>query len=252
MYKKLLPLLIIVIAIVLLFGIFSFFNFLLEKSEDELIQKIGSIELPKKYKNTDTTDVSLIDIITNTDFSVAYSISHQPFENQLSMNEALQISKSTIMEFIQNGIILNANDIENRIENEKNYSLSLHTRIDNINPLYSLWYIKYDDDKLHIYIYLNAITGNILKLLVIEDDLENSKQNLNIKSQEEILNLYVEYLKLEDLKTDLSVYNLYDETYATCKLKNTNMYLTTSSYILNEKNYYLSISFTNDTQVFNN
>ena len=239
MYKKLLPLLIITIAIILL-----------EKSEERLIQKTGKIELPKDYKKTDTTDVSLIDIITNTtDSSIAaYGISHQPFENQLSMNEALQISKNTILKFIQNGIILNANNIKNRIENEKNYSLSLNTKIENINPLYSLWYIKYDDDKLHIYIYLNAITGDILKLLVIED-LENSEQNLNIKSQEEILNLYLEYLKLEDLKTE---YNLYDETYARCKLKNTNIYLTTS-YMLNEKNYYyLSIGFTNDTKLFDN
>lgn len=248
MSKKLLPLLIIVIAIIILFGNFILFSFLLEKSENELIEKTGRIELSKKYIKSDSTNVSLIDIITNTASSLSYGISHQPFENQLSMNEAMQISKSTIIKFIQNGIILNINDIEKKIENEKNYSLSLRTKIeDNINPLYSLWYIEYNDDKLHIYIHLNAITGNVLKLLVMEN-FENSKQNLNIKSEEEILNLYLEYLKLEDLKTDLSVY---DENYARCRLKDTNVYLTTS-YVLNEKNYYLSIGFTNDIQLFDN
>jgi len=174
MCKKLLLLLIIVISIIILFGNFVFFNFLLKKGEDELIQKTGSIGLSKSYIKSDYTDVSLIDIIANTASPLSYGISHQPFENQLSMKEAIQISKSTIIKFVQNGIILDINDIEKRIENEKNYSLSLNTKIENINPLYSLWYIKYDDDKLHIYIYLNAITGDILKLLVIED-LENSE-----------------------------------------------------------------------------
>ena len=167
------------------------------------------------------------------------------------MNEAIQISKSTIIKFVQNGIILNTNDIERRIENEENYTLSLSTNVADhtiqLNPLYSLWYIEYTDDKLHIFIYLNAITGDILRLIILED-LENSEQNLKIKSQKEVLNLYLEYLKLENLKTDFSADN---ESYAKCRLKNTNIYLTISSTI-SKKNYYLSINFTNDTKVFDN
>lgn len=250
MCKKLLLLLIIVISIIILFGNFVFFNFLLKKGEDELIQKTGSIGLSKSYIKSDYTDVSLIDIIANTASPLSYGISHQPFENQLSMKEAIQISKSTIIKFVQNGIILDINDIEKRIENEKNYSSSLSTKVDNtiqLNPLYSLWFIKYDDDKLHIYLYLNAVTGDVLRLVVTEE-IENSQQNLNVKSQEEILNLYLEYLKLEDLKTDLSVYN---ELYARCRLKDTNICLDTS-YMFDKKNYYLNIGFTNDTQVFDN
>ena len=45
MCKKLLLLLIIVISIIILFGNFVFFNFLLKKGEDELIQKTGCFGL---------------------------------------------------------------------------------------------------------------------------------------------------------------------------------------------------------------
>ena len=83
MCKKLLLLLIIVISIIILFGNFVFFNFLLKKGEDELIQKTGSIGLSKNYIKSDYTDVSLIDIIANTASPLSYRISHQPFENQL-------------------------------------------------------------------------------------------------------------------------------------------------------------------------
>ena len=47
MCKKLIPLLIIAMAIIILYGNFVFFNFLLEKSENELMQKTGRIELLK-------------------------------------------------------------------------------------------------------------------------------------------------------------------------------------------------------------
>lgn len=250
MRKKLLPLLIVPIAIMVLFGNFIFFNFLLKKSENDLIEKTGKIELSKHYIKTDSPDISLIDIIANTVPSQYYMIEHQPFENQLSMNEAIQVSKGTIKKFIQNGIILNTNDIEKRIENEENYSLHLHTQVNSIvqlNPLYSSWYIEYDDNKLHMNIKLNAVTGDILRLSVIES-LENNEQNLNIKSKEEILDIYLTYLKLENLKTDVSTYN---DMLSRCKLKDTNIDLTVS-YSFDEKNYYLSIVFTNNTQVFDN
>ncbi len=250
MYKKLQPLIIIVIAVIILLGNFIFFNFLLDKKEEELIEKTGRIELSKNYIKSNSTDASLIDVITNIAYPSSYGISHQPFENQLSMKEAIQISKSTIIKFIQNGIILDISDIQKRITNEKNYTSNLSTKADNtmqLNPLYSLWDIKYNDDNSWVYISLNAITGDVLKLLV-KEDFEDSKQNLNIKSAEEILNLYLEYLKLEDLKTD---FLKFDKTYARCKIKDTDVCLIVS-YMIDEKSYHLDISFATYTQEVDN
>ncbi len=242
MYKKLLSLLILLITIIILIGNFIFFNFLLEKKEEELIKKTGRIELSKNDIKSNSTDISLINIIKNVASSYSfYGISHQPFENQLSMKEAVQISKSTIIKFIQNGIILDTNDIKKKVANEKNYNSNLSTRADNtmqLNPLYSLWSITCNDDNLYIHIYLNATTGDVLYLSV-HQHFKKSKQNLNIKSAEEVLNLYLEYLKLEYLKTDFSKQN---NTYAKCKLKDTNVYLTVA-HILDNENYYLDISF---------
>ncbi len=251
MYRKFLPLLIISIAVIILFGNFILFDFLLEKTEDELIGKTGIIKLSNNYVKSSSTDVSLIDVITNLVHSSSYGIVHQPFENQLSKKEAIQISKSTIIKFIQNGIILNNNDIEKRITNEKNYSATLNTKADNtiqLNPLYSLWHITYSDDDLKIYICLSATTGDVLNL-VVSENLENSIQNSNVLTAEECLNLYLEYLKLEDLKID---FIKYEETYARCKLKDTNNVYLIVSYMLDKKMYYLNMSFSNEIAVKEN
>lgn len=247
MGKRILSILVFFIIVIILFGTFLIFSFLLEKKETNLMSKTGTIELSNSFVKSNANDISLVNIIQNS-LNSFYSIpiSHKPFENQLSKEEALKVYKSTVTEFIKKGIILDIPNIEEKIENEENFFIDLETRSDDnyqFDPSNSTWSILYRDDKFYIYMRLNAITGYVLRLSVIYADNEEELIN-NTRAIEEILELYLEYLKLDDLKTEIIKNN---ENEARCKLSGTNIYLVVNKFI-ECKNYNLRIDFTSMVQ----
>lgn len=247
MGKKILSILVFFIIVIILFGTFLIFSFLLEKKETNLMSKTGTIELSNSFVKSNANDISLVNIIQSS-LNSFYSIpiSHKPFENQLSKEEALKVYKSTLTEFIKKGIILDIPNIEEKIENEENFFMDLETRSDDnyqFDPSNSTWSIYYSNDKFYVYMRLNAITGYVLKLSAIYMNYEEESIN-NTKPIEEILELYLEYLKLEDLKTEI-IKN--DENEARCKLSGTNIYLVVDKFI-GDKKYDLGIDFINILQ----
>ena len=83
MGKKILSILVFFIIVIILFGTFLIFSFLLEKKETNLMSKTGTIELSNSFVKSNANDISLVNIIQSS-LNSFYSIpiSHKPFENQ--------------------------------------------------------------------------------------------------------------------------------------------------------------------------
>lgn len=206
----------IFLVVILIISVNYVTAYLLDNIESQRIKKINRISIKDNLDENDFTPHNIEEINVEEILSInnAYYTVNDSNKSLLNMTEAINIALNDLRLFKETEMIFDEIDLdkinqtyaalmvaspydimvkEEMLESSVSIIQKMDKQNDNFENLseeYYFWDIKFVGENMEISVMINNYTGNIWSL----DIQSNFDENLSIKSNEEILELYSQYL----------------------------------------------------------
>ncbi len=207
----------IFLVVILIISVNYVTAYLLDNIEYQRIKKVNKISIKDNLDENDFTPRNIEEINVEEILSVnnAYYTVNDSNKSLLSMTEAINIALNDLKSFKEKQIILNEIDLDKinqtyaalmvaspydimAKDEIQESSVSIiqkdvnkqNEKLQNLSEEYYFWDIKFIGENMEISVMINNYTGNIWNI----DILSHFDKTLSIKSNEEISQLYSQYL----------------------------------------------------------
>lgn len=228
----------IFLVVILIISVNYVTAYLLDNIEYERINKITKISIKDNLDENDFTPRNIEEIKIEKILSVnnAYYTVNDSNKSLLSMTEAINIALNDLKSFKEKQIILDEIDLDKinqtyaalmvaspydiiAMDETLESSVSIiqkninkqNDRLENLSEEYYFWDIRFVGENMEISVMINNYTGNIWSI----DVQSNFDKTLSIKSNEEISQLYSQYLGIPvsneySYRDENSIMTIYD------------------------------------------
>lgn len=228
----------IFLVVILIISVNYVTAYLLDNIEYQRIKKINKISIKDNLDENDFTPRNIEEINVEEILSVnnAYYTVNDSNKNLLNMTEAINIALNDLKLFKEIGIILDEIDLDkinqtyaalmvaspyDIMEKEEMLEASVsiiqksmdkqNDNFENLSEEYYFWNIEFVGENMQISVMINNYTGNIWSI----DVQSKFDRTLSIKSNEEILELYSQYLGIPvsneySYRDENSIMTIYD------------------------------------------
>lgn len=228
----------IFLVVILIISVNYVTAYLLDNIEYQRIKKINKISIKDNLDENDFTPRNIEEINVEEILSVnnAYYTVNDSNKNLLNMTEAINIALNDLKLFKEIGIILDEIDLDkinqtyaalmvaspyDIMEKEEMLESSVsiiqksmdkqNDNFENLSEEYYFWNIEFVGENMQISVMINNYTGNIWSI----DVQSKFDRTLSIKSNEEILELYSQYLGIPvsneySYRDENSIMTIYD------------------------------------------